>query len=262
MTGLSATDIRVRFGAMLALDGVSIAIPPGGTLGLVGESGSGKSTLGRALLRLHDLTGGRIMLDGEDVTRAAGARLKNYRRQVQIVFQDPSASLDPRMTVARAIEQGMRLRGERDPNALGRLLDTVGLSRTVASRLPHELSGGQRQRVAIARALAVRPSIIVLDEVTSALDVSVQALVLNLLRDLQTELRLSYLFISHNMAAVRAMSDEVAVMYRGKLVEQGHADRFFAAPSHPYSRSLLEAVPRLRHMREPPASAPGPFGPG
>lgn len=241
-------ELSVRFGHLRALDGVDIAIPAGRTLGLVGESGSGKSTLGRALLQLVPVYRGQVLIDAKDVTKLRGVALRSFRRRVQMVFQDPAASLDPRMTVAQAIGQGLRLRGERDPAAVTRLLDTVGLSAKLSSRLPHELSGGQRQRIAIARALAVRPEIIVLDEVTSALDVSVQAMILNLLRDLQAEFRLSYLFISHNMAAVRAMSDEIAVMYLGRIVEQGAALSFFDQPRHPYSRALLDAVPRL-HTR-------------
>lgn len=242
---LTCEDVSVRFGTLRALDGVSLRLEPGRTLGLVGESGSGKSTLGRALVHLLPLHAGRIALDGKDATAPTGAAMRAYRRRVQIVFQDPSAALDPLMSVRRAVDQGFRLAGNRDPQALERLLDRVGLPAAFADRLPHELSGGQRQRVAIARALAVNPQVLVLDEVTSALDVSVQAMVLNLLRDLQRELGLSYLFISHNMAAVRAVSDDVAVMYLGRIVEHRPADAFFASPAHPYARALLDAVPQL-----------------
>lgn len=242
---LACEHLSVRFGALRALDDVSLALQPGRTLGLVGESGSGKSTLGRALVHLLPLAGGRITLDGLDATHSAGRAMRAYRRRVQIVFQDPSAALDPLMSVRRAIGQGLRLARNRNKRALPRLLDMVGLPEALADRLPHELSGGQRQRVAIARALAVGPQVLVLDEVTSALDVSVQAMVLNLLRDLQSELGLAYLFISHNMAAVKAVSDDVAVMYLGRIVEHRPAADFFAAPAHPYARALLDAVPRL-----------------
>ncbi|WP_323034956.1 oligopeptide/dipeptide ABC transporter ATP-binding protein [Pararhodobacter sp.] len=242
---LACDALSVRFGTLRALDGVSLRLEPGRTLGLVGESGSGKSTLGRALVHLLPLGGGRITLDGVDATAPKRAASRAYRQRVQIVFQDPSAALDPLMSVRRAIGQGLRLAGNRDPQALPRLLEMVGLSQALADRLPHELSGGQRQRVAIARSLAVNPQYLVLDEVTSALDVSVQAMVLNLLRDLQRELGLAYLFISHNMAAVKAVSDDVAVMYLGRIVEHRPAAEFFAAPAHPYARALLDAVPRL-----------------
>ncbi|WP_420408068.1 oligopeptide/dipeptide ABC transporter ATP-binding protein [Hoeflea sp.] len=242
---LICNDLSVRFGTLRALDGVSLKLEPGRTLGLVGESGSGKSTLGRALVHLLPLHAGRISLDGQDATAPGRSALRAYRRRVQIVFQDPSAALDPLMSVRRAIGQGFRLAGNRDPKALEWLLDRVGLAAAFADRLPHELSGGQRQRVAIARALAVNPQILVLDEVTSALDVSVQAMVLNLLRNLQRELGLSYLFISHNIAAVRTVSDDVAVMYLGRIVEHRPAEAFFAAPAHPYARALLDAVPQL-----------------
>lgn len=242
---LACENLSVRFGALRALDDVSLALEPGRTLGLVGESGSGKSTLGRALLHLLPLAAGRITLDGLDATGPTARAMRAYRRRVQIVFQDPSAALDPLMSVRRAIGQGLRLAGNRDRRALPRLLEMVGLPEALADRLPHELSGGQRQRVAIARALAVGPQVLVLDEVTSALDVSVQAMVLNLLRDLQRELGLAYLFISHNMAAVKAVSDDVAVMYLGRIVEHRPAADFFAAPGHPYARALLDAVPQL-----------------
>ena len=222
-------DLTVRFGAFTAVDGVTLEIPEGGIVGLVGESGSGKSSLARAVSGLLPYTG-----------RIEGAR------RVQMVFQDPYASLDPRMTVGASVAEGVRgSRGERRAEA-ERLLGLVSLPAELAGRYPRELSGGQRQRVAVARALGARPDLLVADEITSALDVSVQGAVLNLVRSLRDELGLSMLFISHNLAVVRYVSDVVAVMHHGRIVEAGPTEQVVGEPAHDYTRTLLEAVPRLR----------------
>ncbi|GII90425.1 ABC transporter ATP-binding protein [Sinosporangium siamense] len=223
--------MTVRFGAFTAVDDVTLEVPPGSIVGLVGESGSGKSTVAKAVCGLVPYSG---KITGVDVTR------------VQMVFQDPYASLNPRMTVAASVAEGLRLpRAARDAE-VERLLELVTLPTICAGRYPRELSGGQRQRVAIARALGAKPSLLVADEITSALDVSVQGAVLNLIRSLREELGLSMLFISHNLAVVRYVSDVVAVMQKGKLVEVGPAEQVVGSPQHDYTRELLEAVPRLR----------------
>ncbi|HEY0581453.1 MAG TPA: oligopeptide/dipeptide ABC transporter ATP-binding protein [Chloroflexota bacterium] len=236
-----------RASVMRAVDGVSFAIRRGQTLGLVGESGCGKTTTGRMLVRLEDPTDGELLLDGQDFARARGGELRGYRRRVQMVFQDAMASLDPRMTVGESIAEPLLVQGgelARGRRArVGHLLHQVGLGSSIAERLPHQLSGGQRQRVGIARALALAPDVIVADEPTSALDVSVRAQVINLLRDLQVQLQLSFLFISHDLSTVRYTSDEVAVMYLGRIVEQGPTEALFADPRHPYTQALLAAVP-------------------
>lgn len=238
---------RVR-GIVKAVDGVSFSLRPGESLGLVGESGSGKTTVGRAVLALIKATGGSVLFDGQDVLAARGARLKALRRQMQIIFQDPGGSLNPRMTVERVVGEPLvvhGLAGGRDElreNVLS-TLERCGMPRSAAERYPHEFSGGQKQRLAIARALILRPRFIVCDEPTSALDVSVQAQILNLLSDLQSEFQLAYLFISHDMAVVRHMCTRLAVMYRGKIVEEGPREAVVGSPSHPYTRSLLSAVP-------------------
>ena len=248
MSELAIENLRVAFGAVRALDGVDLHVPSGSTVGLVGESGSGKSTLARAIVHLVRPSGGRIRLDGAEVTHARGERLRILRRRAQMVFQDPSAALDPRMTAATSVAEAITthhpLRAAALSAEVARLFDLVGLSEEITHRYPHEVSGGQRQRIAIARSLAVRPDILILDEVTSALDVSVQATILNLLRSLQARLRLTFLFISHNLATVRYMSDRIAVMYLGRIVEEAPADEFFAHPRHPYARLLIDAVPR------------------
>ncbi len=236
-------------GVVRAVDGVSLEIGRQTTFGLVGESGCGKTTLGRLLLRLEEPTSGRVSFDGQDWLAVSGERLRTRRRDIQAVFQDPLGSLDPRRTAAQAIGEALRAHGlypgsRERANRVAELLGLVGLGPDVARRYPAELSGGQRQRVTIARAIAPRPKFIVCDEAVSALDVSVQAQVINLLSDLRETLGVSYLFISHNLATVRHIADRVGVMYLGKVVEQAPADRIFAVPAHPYTSALLSAVPR------------------
>jgi len=230
-----------------AVDGVSLTLAPGETLALVGESGCGKSTLGRMLLRLIEPTEGRVLVAGEDVTDLPESRLAALRRTVQIVFQDPFASLNPRMTVGDILAEPLMLhaivpRAERAAR-VSDLLARVGLDPRHAARFPHEFSGGQRQRIVIARALAVEPKVIVCDEPVSALDVSIRAQILNLLEDLQARLGLAYVFISHDLGVVRHIADRVAVMYLGRIVETGPTAALFAEPRHPYTRALLSAIP-------------------
>lgn len=234
-------------GAVQAVNGVSLSIAPNETLGLVGESGCGKSTVGRCILRLERPDGGTIRLGGEDISQAPEARLRPLRSKLQVVFQDPFASLNPRRSVGEAVAEPLRnftgLRGGALREEVARLFERVGLRRDQIDRFPHEFSGGQRQRIGIARAIGPRPDLIILDEPVSALDVSIQAQVVNLLMDLQDEFRLSYLFIAHDLAVVRHISHRVAVMYLGQIVETGPRDAVFARPRHPYTAALLSAAP-------------------
>ena len=239
-----------------AVDGVSFEIEEGKTLGLVGESGSGKSTTGYCILQLLKPTAGSIRFQGEELTELGREAMRKMRREMQIVFQDPYSSLDPRMTVGDIVSEPLEVHGvgsRRNRRARVReLLDVVGFNPDYENRYPHEFSGGQRQRVGVARALALNPSLIVCDEPVSALDVSIQAQILNLLKDLQRDFGLTYLFISHDLAVVRSMSDHIAVMKDGKIVETGPADDVYETPKHEYTRALLTAVPvpDPRKMRE------------
>jgi peptide/nickel transport system ATP-binding protein len=238
---------RARSGAGVvhALDGVSLTIEPGEVVGLVGESGSGKSTLGKCIMRLIDPTRGRITLRGTDVTTLSRSQMRPLRTDLQMVFQDPYSSLNPRMTVAQIVAEPLRLhRRSSDRGAAAQvddLFERVGLGAQVRHRFPHELSGGQRQRVALARALVLRPSLLIADEPISALDVSVQASIINLLMDLQEEMGFSCLFITHDLSAVEFISDRIAVMYLGQIVELGTREELFRSPKHPYTQALLSA---------------------
>lgn len=248
--------LRRTVGHVKAVDGVSIAIPEGKTLALVGESGCGKTTVGKAIVQLLPVTSGHIMLGGSRLDLLRGNELRRKRRDFQIIFQDPFASLDPRMRVGELLAEGqIALGDDRDTDVLNRnsirILDQVGLPSTSLGRYPHEFSGGQRQRIAIARAIAVRPRLLVCDEPTSALDVSVQAQILNLLMDLQRELKLTYLFITHNISVVEHVADEIAVMYLGRIVEQGPVSKVLANAAHPYTRMLLASVPSLTESMKP-----------
>jgi oligopeptide transport system ATP-binding protein len=239
--------LQRHVGDVKAVDGVSFDIMEGETLGLVGESGCGKSTCGRALLRLYDITEGSVIIDGEDISHASPEKLRTLRPTMQMVFQDPMASLNPRMTVAAIIgeplDEHADLTKEERLARIYELMDAVGLHRDFANRYPHAFSGGQRQRIGIARALALNPKFIVCDEPIAALDVSIQAQVVNLLEDLQQKFGLTYLFISHDLSMVRHIADRVAVMYLGKIVELSPRDALYGEPMHPYTQALLSAVP-------------------
>ena len=226
-----------------AVDGVSLSIQRGETLGLVGESGCGKSTLVRTILGLHRATSGSITVHGVDVTRQSRRERRSTRANLQVVFQDPYSSLDPRMTVRQIIAEPLQINRRYTPGRVAELLDQVGLSREMGDRKAAEFSGGQRQRIGIARALALKPELLILDEPVSALDVSIQAQVINLLQDLQEDLGLAYLFIAHDLSVVRHLSHRIAVMYAGKLVETGDRHQVFDDPRHEYTKTLLAAVP-------------------
>ena len=241
--------LRRQVGAVRAVDGVSFSIRRGRTLGLVGESGCGKTTVGRSILRLVEPTAGSVTIAGRDVRSLHGAELRRFRRRMQIVFQDPHGSLNPRMTVKRILEEGLFIHGMGDAAArmdrMSAALDRTGMQAAALDRYPHEFSGGQRQRIAIARALVLEPDFLVLDEPISALDVSIQAQVLNLLVDLREQLGLTYLFISHDLSAVEYVADEVAVMYLGRIVERAPAATLRLEPLHPYTIALFSAVPSV-----------------
>lgn len=259
-TVLSAKDIKMHFplykgilfrrksAVVKAVDGVTFDLKAGETLGLVGESGCGKSTLGRALIRLYDPTGGHIEVCGKDISSLNGSPLREQRANIQMIFQDPYASLDPRMTVFDIIAEPLRVFTETSnkqelQETVKDLMESVGLSSRFVRKYPHEFSGGQRQRIAIARAIAIKPKVIICDEPVSALDVSIRAQILNLLKDLQAKYNLSYIFIAHDISAVRYISDRIAVMYLGKIVEIAETEELFANPQHPYTKALLSAVP-------------------
>jgi peptide/nickel transport system ATP-binding protein/oligopeptide transport system ATP-binding protein len=240
--------IQRKIGAVRAVDGVSLDIERGETLGIVGETGCGKSTTAKLMMRLLDATAGEIDFEGNDITRAKGARLKAVRREVQMIFQDPYSSLNPRKTVGSIIGEPFAIHGllkdkRERKREVQRLMETVGLNPEHYNRYPHEFSGGQRQRIGVARALALNPKLLIADEPVSALDVSIQAQVLNLLRDLQRRLGLTVVFIAHDLSVVRHMCDQVAVMYLGKIVEIGPNDALYDFPRHPYTGALLAAVP-------------------
>jgi peptide/nickel transport system ATP-binding protein len=253
-----------------AVDGVDLEIHPGETVGLVGESGSGKSTLGRLILRLIEPTAGRVEFDGKDLSRLSRREMRALRREAQLVFQDPYSSLDPRMRVRAIVGEGLAIhrlaRGAAREARIRELLGMVGIGADALDRYPHEFSGGQRQRIGIARALAVGPRFLVLDEPVSALDVSIQAQIINLLQDLQEKLKLTYLFIAHDLRVVEHVSNRVAIMYLGKIVEIADRDEIYYNPRHPYTRALLSAAPAVdlaerRTRIELPGEPPSPLNP-
>lgn len=262
---LQVVDLKTHFpirrgflqrivGHVKAVDGVSFRLAKGETLGLVGESGCGKTTVGRTLLRLIPATSGRVIYKGESVFDQPAAEMRRLRREMQIIFQDPAGSLNPRMRVASIVGEPLEVhglaRGEELRDRVENLLVRCGLWKSAADRYPHEFSGGQRQRIGIARALALEPKLIVCDEPTSALDVSIQSQILNLLKDLQDEFGLSYLFISHDMAVIHHICDRIAVMFDGRIVEEGDRDEIIERPKHPYTKALLSAVPEANPRRD------------
>ncbi len=257
---LEVKDLKVHFpvtsgllrrttGHVRAVDGISFSIGDGRTLGIVGESGSGKTTAGRAILRLLDVTSGTVRMDGVDVTAAGRGELRRIRPMMQMIFQNPLSCLNPRLNLADIIgeplDENLRLTYRERARAVGELMDAVGLNRDYAGRFPHEFSGGQCQRIGIARALALRPKLIVCDEPIASLDFSIQAQIVNLLKNLQEEYALAYIFISHDLGMIRHMADHVAVMYLGKIVEFAPADALFVNPGHPYTRALMSAAPAM-----------------
>jgi oligopeptide transport system ATP-binding protein len=275
---LQVTDLKVHFpvktgllrrtaGYVKAVDGVSFFVDRGETVGLVGESGCGKTTVGKSIIRLLRPTGGTILFEGEDVTHLTSAYLKTYRSKTQMVFQDPFGSLNPRMTVGDIVGEGLIIRGHRGvEDRVVKLLETVGLGPEVLSRYPHEFSGGQRQRIGIARALAVEPSLLVCDEPVSALDVSIQAQIINLLEDLQGKFSLSYLFVAHDLSVVRHIAGRIMVMYVGKVMEEAPTEELFANPLHPYTQALFSSIPSLdpsrrRGLNAIPGEPPSPVNP-
>jgi ABC-type oligopeptide transport system ATPase subunit len=246
--------LRRKIGAVKAVDGVSFDVRRGETLGIVGETGCGKSTTARVIMRLLDATAGEVRFEGQDITRLKGARLKAIRREMQMIFQDPYSSLNPRKTVGPIVGEPFAIHGlHRDRTERKRevqeLMDTVGLNPEHYNRYPHEFSGGQRQRIGVARALALKPKLLIADEPVSALDVSIQAQVLNLLREMQRRMGLTLVFIAHDLSVVRHMCDRVAVMYQGKIVELAPNEALYLHPQHPYTRELLAAVPGARRDR-------------
>ena len=239
---------KVKSGALHAVDGVNLEIPRGGTLGVVGESGCGKSTLGRTVIRLQDATAGQILFDGQDITDVKGKQLDELRQKMQIIFQDPYSSLNPRMPVFKLISEPLENHHVySDHKQINRrvieLMDIVGLARRFVNTYPHEMDGGRRQRIGVARALALNPQFIVCDEPVSALDVSIQAQILNLLMDLQDEFSLTYMFITHDLLVVRHIADEIAVMYLGQCIERAPSKELFKNPLHPYTNALLSSIP-------------------
>jgi oligopeptide/dipeptide ABC transporter ATP-binding protein len=259
-----------KIGDVRAVDGVSFEVNEGETLGLVGESGCGKSTLGRAVMRLEEPTAGRVFFEGKDIAHASKSELFRLRRDLQAIFQDPYSSLNPRMTVGEIVREPLLVHGigtkPEQVEKVRALLETVGLTGEMLDRYPHEFSGGQRQRIGIARALALDPRLVIADEPVSALDVSVRSQVLNLMVRLQRERNLTYIFISHDLSVVEHISDSIAIMYLGRIVEIGPADQVFAKPAHPYTRALMEAIPvpdpDVRHQAAPvKGEAPSPVAP-
>jgi oligopeptide transport system ATP-binding protein len=259
--------LRRTTGYVKAIDGVTFSIGKGETLGLVGESGCGKTTVGKCIVRLLRPTVGSIYFENNDISGLSQLKLREYRKRMQIVFQDPFGSLNPRMTVSDIVGEGLIIMGERSrEKRVGELLETVGLSESDASRYPHEFSGGQRQRIGIARALAVGPSLLVCDEPVSALDVSIQAQIINLLEELQARLSLSLLFIAHDLSVVRHIADRVVVMYIGKVVEEAPTEELFASPLHPYTQALFSSIPSLdcakrQGLNPIPGEPPSPVDP-
>ncbi|MGL6032577.1 MAG: ABC transporter ATP-binding protein [Kurthia gibsonii] len=246
---LEVKNLQQHFGSIRAVDGISFDVYKGETLGLVGESGCGKSTTGRSIIRLYDITGGEIIFKGQNIHgKKSKKELQQFNKEMQMIFQDPYASLNPRMTAGEIIAEGFDIHGmhkdkKKRKEVIGELLEAVGLNREHAGRYAHEFSGGQRQRIGIARALSLDPSFIIADEPISALDVSIQAQVVNLLKQLQKERNLTYLFIAHDLSMVKYISDRIAVMRRGKIVELGTAEDIYYHPVHPYTKSLLSAIP-------------------